>query len=314
MTNVLKEIAYNSDFFANPDTYLFTISSSNDGDYIATFMTEEMYQNPPTELDKIYVAEFKAFKLDRQMYQELAIVIEDVLDQGYEQGTDEFYKKVEEQENIIIEKYENMKREIPYYDPEKSRLDVLKELEQKDYWNKAGLYYWIYKNDYNQPIEYLEKAEKAYQIDKNGKDDLFSIYLEFIQYNLWQDNQKVIEYIEKANGLFVTNEFGEDRVANMQDVPFYTYAAYCLASSGEYEKALSYMDKFFGKVDTTGVPFETYFALERGVLMYLSQQKDEAVQYLKDGLSRVENEEYVDESLRIRYIWALKSIARLEAK
>lgn len=48
--------------------------------------------------------------------------------------------------------------------------------------------------------------------------------------------------------------------------------------------------------------------------MYLCGQKDKAVQCLKEGLNIVEKEEYVDESLRDKYIWALKSIERLNEK
>ncbi|NLY42556.1 MAG: S-layer homology domain-containing protein [Clostridiaceae bacterium] len=318
MTNVLKEIAYNMDFFANPDIYLFTIGSSNDGDYVATFMTEDMYQNPPTELDKKYVAEFKAYELDRQLAQELMTgVYLEAEAQGYEYGTDEYEEKLKELENAVIEKYEKIKREeIPYYEPEKDRLEVLKELEQEDYWNKAGLYYWMYKLDPKNSIEYLKKAEAAYSIDKNGKDDLYKVYEEFILYYVLQEknNQKAIEYIDKAYGLFVPNEYGEAIVANMQDIRFYAFAAYWLARLGEYDKALYYVEKLFDDTASTDVVFGTHFALERGILMYLCGEKDKAVKYLKDNLSIVETEEYVDESLRDKYIWALKSIQRLDAK
>lgn len=319
MTNVLKEIAYNMDFFANPDTYAFTIGSSNDGDYVATFMTEEMYQNPPTELDKKYVSDFKAYELDRQMYQELMVVEFDnnLEEQGFEYGTEEYFEKVKELEELIVEKYEKIKRdEIPYYEPERDRLEVLKELEQEDYWNKAGLYYWIYKYDPNSPVEYLEKAEEAYLIDKNGKDDLYKVYEDFIHYYVWQDrnNQKAIEYIDKANELFVPDEYGDAYIANMQDIRFYSFAAYYLARVGEYNRALEYAEKIFDKADAESVPFGTYFSLERGSLMYLCGQKDKAVQCLKEGLNIVEKEEYVDESLRDKYIWALKSIERLNEK
>jgi len=318
MTNVLKEIAYNTDFFANPEAYLAFINSTSDSDYVATFMTEEMYQNPPTELDKKYAAEFKAYELERQMVQELMSgEIYDTLEQqGYEAGTDEYLLKAAELENLIVEKYENLKKEIPYYEAERDSLEVLRELEEKDYWNKAGLYYWIYKCSPNWPIEYLEKAEEAYQIDKNGKDDLYKIYEEFINYYTWTEtnSQKVIEYIEKAEGLFIPDEYGNAYVANMEDVRFYPFAAYYLTHVGEYGKALDYLDKLFAKADTDGIPFEIYFSLERGVLMYLSGQKDEAVQYLKENLNIAEKEEYVDETLINKYIWALKSIQRLEAK
>ncbi|HHW00104.1 MAG TPA: S-layer homology domain-containing protein [Clostridiaceae bacterium] len=318
MTNVLKEIAYNTDLFANPEAYLSLIASTRDSDYMATFMTEEIYQNPPTELDKKYVAEFKAYELDRQMAQELMSgEIYDILEQkGYEAGTDEYLLKAAELENLIVEKYENLKKEIPYYEPERDRLEVLKELEEKDYWNKAGIYYWIYKLNPNLPIEYLKKAEEAYQTDRNGKDDLYKIYEEFIKYYSCTDinRQKVIEYTKKAEELFIPDEYGNAYIANMEDVRFYPLAAYYLTYAGEYGKALDYMDKLFAKADTAGVPFETYFSLERGVLMYLSGQKDEAVQYLKENLDIAEKEEYADENLINKYIWALKSIQRLESK
>jgi len=319
MTNVLKEIAYNMDFFTNPKTYLFYINSSNDSDYLATFMPEEMYQNPPTELDKKYVAYFKAYELDRQMVQELmnGEIYDTLMEEGYEFGTEEYDEKAKELENLIVEKYEKRKiEEIPYYEPERDRLEVLKELEQKDYWNKAGLYYWIYKLDPDNPIEYLEKAEEAYSIDKNGKDDLYKVYEDFILYYARQEKNvgKAIEYIEKADRLFIPDEYGYAYIANMDDVRFYSFAAYDLAYLGEYDKALDYVEKLFAKADTTGVPFETYFSLERGVLMYLCGQKDIAVQYLKENLNVLEREEYVNESLRDKYIWAIKSIERLDAK
>jgi len=319
MTNVLKEIAYNKDFFADPSTYSYFITSSNDGDYVATFMSEETYQNPPTELDKKYVADFKAYELDRQMEQELMSgeIYDKLEEQGIEFGTDEYFEKVAELELSIVEKYENKKiKEIPYYEPGRDRLEVLKELEQKDYWNKAGLYYWIYKYDLDSPIEYLEKAEKSYNIDKNGKDDLYKIYEEFIQYYTWEEenSQKVIEYIEKANELFVPDENGEAKIANMHEVRFYPYAAYFLANLGEYNKALDYIEKLFAKADTDGVPFEEYFSLERGALMYLCGEKDKAVQYLKESLKIAEKQENADENLIDKYIWALKSIERLNEK
>jgi len=319
MTNVLKEIAYNMDFFANPDTYSFTISSSNDGDYVATFMTEDLYKNPPTELDKKYVAEFKAFELERQMVQELMDVEMDnnLEEQGFKPGTQEYDQKMQELKELIEEKYESIKREeIPYYEPGRDRLEVLRELEQEDYWNKAGLYYWIFMYDPDSTIEYLEKAEAAYSVDKNGKDDLYKLYEKFIQYYVWieKNNQKAIEYIEKANGLFVPDEYGEARVANMHEVRFYTYAAYYLACLEEYDKALDYMEKFFDMAETSGIPFATYFSLERGSLMYLCGQKEKAVQCLKEGLNEVEKEEYVDESLRDKFIWALKFIELKDVK
>lgn len=319
MTNVLKEIAYNMNFFAIPDTYTYTIGSSNDGDYVATFMTEEMYKNLPTELDKKYASEFKAYELERQMIQEIMgiEIYNNLEEQGFEFGTDEYYEKLKELEKQIEEKYENIKREeIPYYEPERDRLEVLKELEQNDYWNKAGLYYWIYRCDPDSPIEYLEKAETAYSVDKNGKDDLYKIYEEFIQYYLWKEknNEKVIEYIDKANDLFIPNEYGEAYVANMQDIRFYSFAAYYLAIIEEYDKALDYIEKLFEEGDTSGLSFDAYFSLERGSLMYLSGQKDKAVQYLKESLSTLEKEEYVDESLVNKYIWALKYIQILDGK
>lgn len=311
MTNVLKEIAYNMDFFANPETYTFTIGSSSDGDYVATFMPEEMYLNPPTELDKIYVAEFKAFELDRQMVQELYSV--DIIAEleGFEYGTDEYFKRVAELEEEIMKKYDELKREIPFYEPDRDRFEVLKELEQKDYWNKAGLYFWMFGHDHDKSIEYLEKAEAAYDADKNGRDDLYKIYEEFIYYYVWRDrnSQKAIEYIEKADDLFIPNEYGEAYVANVEDIRFYTFAAHYLAHLGEYNRALHYMEKFF---ENPYVSFDAYFSLERGALMYLSGQKDKAVQYLKESLNMVEREEYVDESLRDKYIWALKTIGRLD--
>ncbi len=322
MTNVLKEIAYNMDFFASPDTYSFTIASSNDSDYLATFMPEEIYQNPATEMDKKYVAYFKAYELDRQMAQELMSgeIYDKLLEEGYEFGTDEYYKKAAELENMIVEKYENLKKEIPYYVPEEYRLEILKELEEKDYWNKAGLYYWIYKLDPSGNTEYLEKAEKAYQMDKNGKDDIYKIYEEFIYYYTWQEKnaEKVIEYTEKADALFTPDLHGYDvygyiTVANMDDLRFLPVAAYSLACVGEYEKALYYIDKMFDNSNYT--PFENNFALERGVLMYLSGQKDKAVQYLKENLNIVEaNDYYVDKNLVDKYIWALKSIQKNEVK
>jgi hypothetical protein len=48
--------------------------------------------------------------------------------------------------------------------------------------------------------------------------------------------------------------------------------------------------------------------------MYLCGQKDQAVHYLKENLNKVESEKFVSESLRDKYIWALKTIQRLEAK
>lgn len=314
MTNVLKEISYNLDIFAEPETYTFIIGSSSDGDYVASFMTEEMYQNPPTELDKMYVAEFKAYELDRQMVQELFAIDMYIEAEGIEYTMEEYDIRYKELENAIVEKYEKKKREeIPYYEPDRDRLEVLKELEEKDYWNKAGLYYWMYKHHPNGPVEYLEKAEAAYQVDKNGKDDLYKIYEEFIHHYLWQErnNQKALEYIEKAEALFVPDEHGYAYIANVEDVRFYTFAANYLAHLGEYEKALSYMDKFFEKGYAA---FETSFALERGSLMYLSGQKDKALEYLKEYLNIVEQEEFVDESLRDKYIWALKNIERQAAK
>jgi len=318
MTNVLKEIAYNMDFFANPDTYLFTIFSSNDSDYVATFMPEEMYQNPPTELDKKYVAEFKAYELDLQMEQEFMSgeIYDKLEEQGFEIGTVEYFEKAKELEESIVEKYEKLKKEIPYYEPEKDSLEIFKELEQKEYWNKAGLYYWIYICDPDTPIEYLEKAEKAYLVDKNGKDDLYKIYEEFIYHYTWQEenSQRVIEYIEKANGLFIPDENGEAKVANMQEIRFYPFAAYCLAYVGEYDKALDYIEKFLAKDDSNDVSFESYFSLERGVLLYLSGEKDKAVQYLKESLNVEEKQEYVNEDLVDKFIWALKTIERLDAE
>jgi len=311
MTNVLKEIAYNMDFFADVNTYTSVIYSSNDSDYVASFMPEEMYQNPPTELDKRYVAEFKAYELDQQMAQEL-MNIEMVYDPE-EQDLDEYNAMIEEIEKSIWEKYEKLKREIPYYEPEKDSLEVFKELEQEDYWNKAGLYYWIYQCDPLCPIEFLEKAEAAYQIDKNGKDDLYKIYESFISYYVYQDKnaKKAIEYIDKADGLFIPDENGEAKIANMVDIRFYTFAAYYLADLGEYEKALYYIEKYFDKFDAIDVYEDLNFSLERGVLMCLCGQRDKAVIYLREKLKILEQEEYMDENLRDKYIWALKSIERL---
>jgi hypothetical protein len=173
MTNVLKEIAYNMDFFSSADNYMTFIGSTADSDYIPTFMSEELYENPPTEEDKKYVSYFKAYVMDRSLAQELISMsyVVDLEKEGLEPGTEEFEKAAEQLENEIIEKYEKMKHEqIPYYHKEEERVNVLKELEQQDYWNKAGLYYWLYRYDENQPIEYLEKAEKSYDISKNGKD------------------------------------------------------------------------------------------------------------------------------------------------
>ncbi|HHV94991.1 MAG TPA: S-layer homology domain-containing protein [Clostridiaceae bacterium] len=310
MTNVLKDIAYNTDFFASPDNYMTFIGSSSDGDYIPTFMSEELYENPLTEEDKKYVAYFKGYTMDRQMIQELmgGFYEQDLEDKGLEYGTEEYEKAVKQLEDEIIAKYEKMKREeIPYYHGDEDRLNVLKELEQQDYWNRAGLYYWLYRYDENKPIEYLEKAEEAYDINRNGKEDLYYLYKAFVDYytSKEKDNEKVVEYIHKMENLFVPDEYGIERVAVVDIERFYLFAAYDLALVEEYSEALNYVDKFLAKMQ----PYENII-LEKGSLMYLAGQKDAAIEYLKENLVALEHQEYVDEYLKTKFIWTIKTMMR----
>lgn len=310
MTNVLKDIAYNTNFFASPDNYMTYISSTSDGDYIPTFMSEELYENPPTEEDKKYVAYFKGYIVDLGMAQELMGSIYHELDSmGLEHGTEEYEKAYEQLENEIIAKYDKIKLdEIPYYHGIEDRLNVLKELEQGDYWNKAGLYYWLYRYDENSPVEYLEKAQEAYDISKNGKDDLYALYKAFVDYysSKEKNSEKVVEYIHKMEDLFVPNEYGEKRVASVEIERFHLFAAFDLAQVGEYSEALNYVDKYLAIEE---YPYENII-LEKGSLMHMAGQTDAAIKYLKENLTVLEQQEYVDAHLKTRFIWAIKTMMR----
>lgn len=291
MQNLMKELAYNMDFYGEPSTYVAVSSSTRDAEYIASFLSEELYENPPTEADEKYVAYFKSYYLDRQLVSDA--------DAGY--GKEGFSY------DELREEYEERKqKEIPHYRDDNERLDVLNELKDEDYWNKAGLYYWLYEYDESNPIEYLEIAEDSYDPSKNGKEDIYLIYTRLIDYyiNNEKDSDKVLDYVEQANSLFVPNKYGHEEVANVDKSAFYTYAANYLLAAEEYEEALNYLNKYLGESDKSGGNYE----LEKAVIIYKSGQKSQAMEYLKENLEVLESKDYINESLKNKYIWALKTM------
>ena len=51
-------------------------------------------------------------------------------------------------------------------------------------------------------------AEKAYDVSRNGKDDLYTLYNAFVDYYSSQEKngEKVVYYIRKMEKLFTFNE------------------------------------------------------------------------------------------------------------
>lgn len=106
--------------------------------------------------------------------------------------------------------------------------------------------------------------------------------------------------------LFVPNEYGEKRVASVEIERFYLFAAFDLAQVGEYSEALNYVDKYLAIEE---YPYENII-LEKGSLMHMAGQTDAAIKYLKENLTVLEQQEYVDAHLKTRFIWAIKTMMR----
>ena len=304
MEKILREIAYNMDFFNNSANYTVVINSTADSDYMPKFLNDELYENPPTENDKKYVGAIKCNEIDWQYYPALDQI------EGYYEG-----EEAERLRNELLEEIMKMKEEIPYcvdYYGEK-RLEILRELERDNYWNKAGLYYELSQKDWENSLDYLIKAEQYYDMDKNGRDDLLFIYNELIyHYRLEGNGQKIIEYVHKIEDLYDPSTYEGQRVASLDIERFYLYAASVLAEVGEYGRALDYFNKYEKVLLEYGDELWGPMVLEKGALLYINNYpKDKVIKYLQDQLVMMEqNDDYIDQNLVNQYIWAIKTIMR----
>ncbi|WP_425449297.1 S-layer homology domain-containing protein [Dethiothermospora halolimnae] len=283
MSRILKNLKYRKDFLKDKENYIFVYNTSSNKVVYPTFLTDELYNNPDTELDQKYIKILNSEEINIEKNKQSVMEYE-ILE--------------------IIEKLKNS-GDSRYYTLDEIK-GTLKKLEKEEYWNKAGLYYYSYKyniDGYN-TIETLIKAENNYDYNKNGNEDIGYIYTEIINYYINnKDIVKVKEYIGKLEKLYDSVE----KIGNDGINKFYLKSAKWLDNIEEYQAALGYVNK---AIDN-GVGFQSYMYLEKGVLMYKAgKPKNEVEEYIKEKLKELKEEQQLYEDALDKYIWFLKYIEK----
>lgn len=314
--HVMDDMNYRGDFFASEE-FLFAPGSTYDAEYLPLFLAtpddlewKDTYQEtfaPATEGDRQYLSIFDSIDFDIQAYWEEEEVYLQVEDAGFEHGTPEFDAEIERLMAELAVKHDAEKAELGYL-TEEERTETLRDLAASNYWNQAGVHYWLSiaaPEDYDH-TKSLNKAIAAYNLEKNGADDLFFLYFnQMFNYAYENDAAKTVEMAANAYQLYLDHE--TDNLGPIEIDRFYLFAAYALYQVGEYDKAIAYLQQSL----ELEYAMTEYIHLEIASLMHLNgTAKAEVQAYLEREAAAHLNNEYFDEYVYNNYIWALKTLAQ----
>lgn len=311
LNKVIDDLNYRVNFFDTKE-YITAPAGTADVDYVPTFLPldavlEETYE-PQTEQEKQYYAIYQSVRFDEKTYWQEESITSDVMGDGYEYGTPEYNAEVDKRIAALHEELASAKAEIGYLNAEE-RAEVFKSLKDTDFWNQAGVYYYLaqYFPDEYDYAEHLQKAVAAYDIEKSGADELFYLYNQLSWINVDNgDKAKVIEYVNKALELYETHN--ADQLTTIEHSRYFLHGASALEQVGAYTEAINLLDQYLAQ-DEFDMSEEVEF--ERAVLQYLNgTDKNEVVSVLKDLMNSLDLQDEFDQYQKKNIMWALKSIAR----